>query len=100
MSRRKGEFQVTHAVRRAWQRYGLAISYRDLANIIDRIENNHARLHEVQTPRVSVYVMNYRGIDDLPVVFDTKKKKVITFLPKAYLHHGRPKKKNLLTPRV
>jgi hypothetical protein len=68
-----------HAQQRAWQRYRLGVSRRDLEEIADLIAHGHAVLVKREWPR-AVYDVIFRGLV-LRTVFDWRHANVVTFLP-------------------
>lgn len=79
----KAKSQEIHAKRRAFERYGLTLNNSDLAEIKNQIQFGEAQHLESQSNRVSVFSLNMAGTE-VPVVYDTSRKTVVSFLPTEY----------------
>lgn len=73
--------QRAHAKRRAEQRYGIRMNRDVLRQLIAQIQAGKARVLERQSLRVSVLELCIDG-NPVPLVYDYKRKTIVTFLPK------------------
>lgn len=87
----KAQSQEKHAKQRAFERYGLNLSTSDLNGIKNQIQCGNAQHIEAQSNRVSVFTLNMAGTD-VPIVYDTQRHTVVSFLPTEYLVTGNPKR--------
>ena len=89
--RNKAQDQTAHALRRAYERYGLKLSTHHLANIIRAIQEGRARLVAQQSLRVFVFdvsinvrtaFVGWDGPDTttMRVVYDKQRRTIATFL--------------------
>ena len=81
--RKKKISQIIHAKRRAWERYDVNLSQRDVAVIIRAIRSNDpskAQFFMKQSNRVSIYIVNWGG-NMIPFVYDKIRKSIVTALP-------------------
>jgi len=72
-----------HALRRAWDRYGLVIGAKELAALEARIAAGKMRLLRRHPDGVGVYRLRYRG-RRLYLVYDPALERVVTFLPSGW----------------
>jgi len=85
----KSTNQKRHARRRAAERYELDLHQDAQAAIVRAIQGGEARFIRKQSQRVSVWEVEHGG-RRLPVVYDKKRKTIVTVLPEAAL---RPERK-------
>lgn len=78
--------QRVHAKRRAEQRYGISMNRDSLRQLIVQIQAGKARVLERQSLRVSVLELCIDG-NPIPLVYDHKRKTIVTFLPKSPNRH-------------
>jgi len=78
--RSKKYAQREHAKRRALQRFGLTISSEDLKQIVKDIQDQKARFLRRESTRITVWEIDFRN-KNLTVVYDNKRKEIVTFLP-------------------
>jgi hypothetical protein len=84
VARSKAEKQRRHARRRAFERYALDLHQDAQASIVRAIEGGEARFISRQSQRVSVWEVKHEG-RRLPVVYDRKRKTIVTVLPQEAL---------------
>ena len=72
--------QQKHAVRRASERYELAITADELAEIVKMIQHNQIITSEKQSNRVTIKKLIYKE-RIIRVVYDKIRKTVVSFLP-------------------
>lgn len=72
--------QRTHVRRRASQRYDIDLSRADLNLLVERIERGKAILLQRDSDGADIFLISYRG-KRLPVVYDNKRKNLVTILP-------------------
>lgn len=75
----KAKDQEAHAIRRAYLRYGLRLTQNDLAEIRHMIQAGQSTCVELQSNRIAVHELHYRGAR-IRVVYDKQRKTVVTFL--------------------
>lgn len=76
--------QKKHARRRAAARYAVNLHDDAQERIVRSIQSGEARLIRRQSQRVGVYEVSHEG-KKLPVVYDRKRKTLITVLPEEAL---------------
>tara|TARA_R110000824_G_scaffold277546_3_gene465764 strand:- start:954 stop:1238 length:285 start_codon:yes stop_codon:yes gene_type:complete len=79
--------QTKHFMWRLRQRYGIKINRKEIQDYVGLIQANRGIqvVHlETQSCRVSVKIMAIKG-KVLPVVYDKKRKTLVTALPQAWL---------------
>jgi hypothetical protein len=99
-SKDKRESQRIHATRRALKRYKLTFSKKIRNSFIRRIQENEDVVHlESRSKRVSVFAIRHEN-RWVPVVYDNKRKEIVTFLPKEWLkdHQGKLLRKDNQNP--
>lgn len=69
-----------HARRRADTRYGLDLSRKELDEIVRAIQHNEGEFIEKQSLTRTLWLVNVKG-QPCRVVYDRKRKAVVTFLP-------------------
>lgn len=79
MAKSKGECQLQHAKKRAYERLGIEMSTADICSIIRQIQAGKARFIERQSNRVTVFEISVVG-NDVLVLYDSSRKTIITFL--------------------
>jgi hypothetical protein len=84
VARSKAFNQRRHARRRAFERYALNLHQDAQEQIIRKIEGGEARFICCQSQRISIWEVNYGG-KSLPVVYDQKRKTLVTVLPEEAL---------------
>lgn len=72
--------QRIHAKYRAQQRYGLSLNRHDLRRLVDQIQAGNAQVIKRSSLRVSVLELAIDGLV-FRVVYDHKRKNIVTFLP-------------------
>lgn len=77
----KKEAQRLHSIGRGAERYGMKLSGTDLGKICGLIQTSQSTLVEKQSNRISVHLVTYNG-EQIPVVYDKKRKSIATVLPK------------------
>jgi len=70
-----------HVRRRGLSRYNLNLSKRKQKEIVSKIRHGNCKNSKKLTNTRSYHVVEYQGID-LPVIYDKKRKKLVTVLPK------------------
>lgn len=71
-----------HARRRARERYGLEFGPTTESEVLRVIQSSRSRLIERQSNRVSVHEVTLGDGLVVRVVYDRKRKQVVTFLPR------------------
>ena len=84
MANKKAQNQRKHAKRRAFERFGLTLHADAQRQIVRSIQDREARLIRRQSRRVLVFEVEYDG-RKLPVVYDCKRKTIVTVLPQEAL---------------
>jgi hypothetical protein len=80
VANKKARNQRKHAKRRAFERFGLTLHADAQQQIVRSIQNREARLIRRQSRRVLVFEVEHEG-QKLPVVYDCKRKTIVTVLP-------------------
>ena len=78
----KKDAQIVHAQRRALERYQLHVTPNDLRALVNKIQAGKATRLEKQSLRISKWLVEHEGVD-YPVIYDNKRKMIVTFLPSA-----------------
>ncbi len=80
----KKKSQKIHARKRASQRYGMNFGPIRLNRAIEQIRNNEVIILERSSSSKKVFLVE---LDEefCPVVYDNKRKEIVTFLPREYL---------------
>lgn len=81
----KAQSERVHAKKRAEERFGVTLNRHDIRDIVYQIQNHSAIFVEKQSQRVSVFVVNLKGIQAF-AVYDRVRQTIITFLDK----YGEP----------
>src|SRR5262245_10553695 len=78
----KAEDQRRHALRRASERYGLTLSPGQYDELCHRIRHGQdgAVFLDRQSNRVSMWAVRH-GLRWLPVIYDSRRHQIVTFLP-------------------
>lgn len=76
----KAKSQMIHTIRRCYQRHGIRLSRKKYKEIIEQIKGGEAELIEVQTNRVSIYKIHFKG-EEVLVVYDSQRKSLASILP-------------------
>jgi len=76
----KKKAQRKHAQRRACERYGLTFGPETHAKLCTQIKNGRAIFLERQSLRVTMFAVYHDG-QWIPVVYDTHRHTIVTFLP-------------------
>lgn len=78
-----------HAMRRAWERHGLRLNWDDLGNLAKEIQTRSVNIImvEKQTCSRTFFVVEKWG-KKLPLIYDTLRHEVMTFLDKDVLVSG------------
>jgi hypothetical protein len=71
---------ISHAQIRAQERYGLYVTGRDFADIVEQVQNGRAIKLGPRGRHTSVYLVTVQE-QDCVVAYNRKAKKVLTFLP-------------------
>ena len=72
--------QRVHATRRAYERYGLDLHRRDIDALVRMIQRGNGVCIGKSSNRVTLWELEYAG-NRLPVVYDRKRKTIVTVLP-------------------
>ncbi len=84
----KATNQKRHAKRRAAERYGVDLHQDAYLQMIRAIQAGNAKLIKRQSVRCAIYEVSHKG-QKLPVVYDRKRKTIVTVLPEAALTKGQ-----------
>lgn len=76
----KKESESIHAILRGVERYGCLLSRSDLHRIVKKIQSKDGMFIEKKTNRVTIWDVEYNKTI-FKVVYDKKRKMVVTFLP-------------------
>lgn len=76
----KAKAQRRHAQRRARGRYGVHLNRADLDAMVRQIQAGKATFLRRQSGRVSLFAVDMQGLR-VPVVYDRKRKTIVTVLP-------------------
>lgn len=86
----KAKSQTGHALRRAYERYGLRLTEHHLRDLVKRIQNNEAQYVVAQSLRIAVFDATVPNPHPTPandcvlcpvrVVYDRDRKTIVTFL--------------------
>jgi len=79
MSLSKKQSQEIHARRRAYERYGVFILPGAMDALVKTIQKGRAQFVKRQSNRISIF-----DVDNKRVVYDRKRKTIVTFLLKEY----------------
>lgn len=86
MRRSKKDSQKRHAKRRAEERYGLSLKDEDYRAMVAMIEEGNEKITQLdkQSLRITLFAVLW---DErwLPIIYDNKRKTVVTILPKIAL---------------
>jgi hypothetical protein len=88
VARTKAKNQKRHAKRRAFERYALDLHQDAQASIVRAIQGGEARFLRRQSWRVTLWEVEHDG-QRLPVVYDRKRKTIVTVLPEEALTQER-----------
>ena len=72
--------QRIHAKRRLEERFGLTINRHQMRELVQQIHAGRAEHLETQSNRISIKVVSFQG-KKFAVVYDGKRKTIVTFLP-------------------
>ena len=75
----KAASQTLHAKRRALERFGIRLSDKGVAELIQTIQSNGAQFVRRESNRVAVYRMEIDGASAL-VVYDRSRKTIVTVM--------------------
>jgi len=70
-----------HCAKRALQRYRIKLTKRIRIRIVQSIEHEEAQIVRRISNRLTVWRVSIPGYPELKVVYDKKRKEVVTFLP-------------------
>lgn len=93
--------QRNHAKRRASERYNLQLNKDKFNELIAILQHNFTRSLVIkQSHRVSVHLLHLIDDSRYLVVYDNKRKTIVTFLPKELINDIERNRHNLKTIRV
>jgi hypothetical protein len=80
----KAQSNCKHTQRRAYERYGLELSRRDIDEIVDKIQSNNGKFIRKDSRTRTLWRICHKTVDML-VVYDKRTKTLVT----ALTNHGR-----------
>ena len=78
----KPKAQQAHAIRRAWERFGLTVTQEAYDDACMDIYEGRATFLEKESNRVYHFLVNLAG-REVPVVYDRMRKTIVTVLPEG-----------------
>jgi len=76
----KHQFDNSHALDRAYERYFTCLDDEDLDDIVEMIQSGKARWSGIDWPTNSIWLVDYEGLT-MKVVYNGREKRICTFLP-------------------